>query len=141
MKRLITIFLLIAANLVFATEYPAELVRVTDGDTVRLKVQVWPDTTVTTNVRVAGVDTPETDYRAKCDAELRKGLAATAYTKAFMSGESRITVRNVKHGSFAGRMVGTIKVDGVDLSQVLIAAGLGRENHGQKRASWCPNGP
>ncbi len=120
-----------------ATEYLATLVEVKDGDTVRLAIQVWPDQTITTNVRVVGIDTPEKGWRAKCPKEAELGMAATAYTKEFVSGESQITVHNIKHGKYAGRMLGTVKVSGVDLAQVLLAAGLAREYGGGKRGSWC----
>ncbi len=138
MKTLLIILLLIHADLVAATEYPATLVEVKDGDTVRLAIHVWPGQTITTNVRVVGIDTPEKGWRAKCPKEAGLGMAATAYTTEFVSGEGQITIRNVKHGKFAGRMLGSVSMSGIDLGQALLAAGLAREyDGGGKRSSWC----
>ncbi len=136
MKTLLIIPLLIHAGLVAATEYPATLVEVKDGDTVRLAIHVWPEQTITTNVRVHGVDTAEKGWRGKCAQEKALGQQATDYTTHFMQGGS-ITVSNIKHGKFAGRVLGNISVSGIDLGQVLLAAGLARAYQGGKRGSWC----
>ncbi|MCP4089619.1 MAG: thermonuclease family protein [Gammaproteobacteria bacterium] len=136
-KSIICGVVLLFSSQVCATGYPATLVEVKDGDTIRLAIHVWPDQVITTNVRVVGIDTPEKGWRAKCPKEAELGMAATAYTTEFVSGESQITVHNIQHGKFAGRMLGTVKVSGVDLGQVLLAAGLAREYAGGKRGSWC----
>jgi len=39
--------------------YPAELIRVVDGDTFDCDVQVWPTVTIRARVRLADVDAPE----------------------------------------------------------------------------------
>ena len=117
--------------------YPAELIRVIDGDTVRLSIEVWPDLFVETSIRVDGIDTPEKGGRAKCESERRAAEVTTQYTVDFMALSEQIVVSEVKHGKFAGRMLGRISVDGVDLGQVLVAAGLAREYQGGARATWC----
>src|SRR5688500_17296733 len=39
--------------------YPAEVLRVLDGDTFEARVQLWPGLAITTRVRLRGIDTPE----------------------------------------------------------------------------------
>ena len=41
------------------TGYPAEVLRVFDGDTFEARVRIWPGTDVTTKVRIRGIDAPE----------------------------------------------------------------------------------
>ena len=40
------------------TVYPAEVVRIIDGDTFQARVQVWPGLSVDTKVRLRGIDAP-----------------------------------------------------------------------------------
>ena len=49
------------------TVYPAEVVRVIDGDTFQARVQVWPGLSVDTKVRLRGIDAPE--LHARCADE------------------------------------------------------------------------
>src|SRR3546814_10238300 len=55
----------------------AEVVRVIDGDTLKLKVHIWLGQTVEVDVRVAGIDTPE--LRGKCPSERAKAEEARDY--------------------------------------------------------------
>ncbi len=54
--------------------YPADVIRVIDGDTFEARVRVWPGMDVTTKVRLRGIDAAE--LHARCDAERTKALAA-----------------------------------------------------------------
>jgi endonuclease YncB( thermonuclease family) len=54
--------------------YPAEIVRVLDGDTFEARVKVWPGMEAVTRVRLRGVDAPE--MKARCEDEREKALAA-----------------------------------------------------------------
>ena len=44
--------------------YHAELIRVVDGDTVKVRVKTWIDHEVIASVRIKGIDAPEL-YRPK----------------------------------------------------------------------------
>lgn len=54
---------------------PAEVIKIVDGDTVKVRAHIWVDQTVEISVRLRGIDAPEL-YRPKCAAE--KTLARTA---------------------------------------------------------------
>lgn len=102
----------------------ARVVRVIDGDTVRVRATVWLGSTVEVDVRLAGIDAPE--LRGRCARE--KQLAASA----------RAALRDVRYGKFAGRVVARIMApNGDDAADVLRAQGLARAYGGGKRARWC----
>ena len=46
--------------------YEGRVIRVIDGDTIRVAIGIWPDEEVTA-IRVRGVDTPE--LKSKCPEE------------------------------------------------------------------------
>jgi endonuclease YncB( thermonuclease family) len=56
---------------------PAAEVRVVDGDTIRLGRE---------RIRILGIDTPETQNRARCDAERRLAALATMTLKELIEG-------------------------------------------------------
>ena len=54
----------------------ALLLAVTDGDTFRARLEVWPGVEVVTAVRLRGIDTPE--IKGKCPAEKAAAQARLA---------------------------------------------------------------
>ena len=56
--------------------YPAELLRVIDGDTFAARVRVWRGFEVDTKVRLRAIDAPE--LHARCAREYLKAEAARA---------------------------------------------------------------
>lgn len=88
-------------------------------------------------VRVMGVDSPE--IKGKCQAE--KLLARKA--KQFAVGKIRTAsiinlIPNPKRRyDRYDRLLAWVQLDGFDLGEMLIEAGLGREYHGGKRQGWC----
>lgn len=113
---------------------PAEPIAVVDGDTVEVRAQIWPGHSVRTRVRLRGVDAPEI-FRPACPAERALGEAAARFVEAW-TREETLMLREVSLGSFAGRVVARIgRGDGGDLSDALIAGGLGAP-YGV-RNSWC----
>ena len=53
-------------------------------------------------------------------------------------GAPRLWLREVRYGKFAGRVIARVEtLDGADLGQGLIAAGLARPYDGRRRISWC----
>ena len=128
--------LLLVAAAPLPVNYRFETIRVVDGDTIRGIVSIWPNLKVNIAVRVLGVDTPE--MRGKCKAEKRLARKAKAFVKAFVAGQP-VYLTNIKLGSFAGRVVATVKVDGLDIADALVGAGLGRSYFGGHREGWCAN--
>ena len=105
---------LLAALLVSA--YPATVVKVVDGDSVIVDVPAWAETPFhRMSIRVVGIDTPEKRRPpAKCAAEVRLGLAASAYARTLALP------------------------DGRDWGALMIAGGYARPYDGGRKSSWCP---
>ena len=114
--------------------YDAQLVRVVDGDTIDLGVELWPGLVQRVKIRLAGINTPEKRTRLLC--EKTAGIAATKFTQVFVESGS-ITVDGVRNGKFAGRVLGNVFVDGKSLADALLAAGHARVYNGGKRKPWC----
>ena len=120
--------------------YKAEVIKVIDGDTFDAKVRLFPSSRgameTVERIRLRNVGTPETKHRAKCDRERELGDKATAFTASFLNGPITLTVDwNRPRGNF-GRVLATVSVDGMDLGEALISAGLAKKWQGG-RADWC----
>ena len=113
--------------------YTATLVRVVDGDTIEMDVQLWPGLTQRVKVRVRGIDTPEKRTRVECERKL--GKAATEYTQSVLGGE--IELSGIRLGKYAGRVISDVSVDGEDLAEMLIESGHARLYFGGRRERWC----
>jgi len=116
-------------------DYKAEVMRVVDGDTVNLKVHIWPGLTQKISLRLVGLNTPEKRASAECERVAAK--KATDFTQWFLDGVEFVTLTDVKLGKYAGRVLGKISVGGVDLGQALIDTGHARPYDGGHRGPWC----
>jgi endonuclease YncB( thermonuclease family) len=114
---------------------PAEVLRVIDGDTIVVRARIWLGQTVETDVRVAGIDTPE--LRGDCDAE--RDLAERARDLLIgLLGEAPVTLRDIEYGTFAGRVVARVETAEGDINTPLIEAGLAQPYDGRgARPDWC----
>ncbi len=110
----------------------AQLERVIDGDTVKMRAYIWVDQELVVSVRVAGIDAPEL-FRPNCPAEKLKAYAAKHFVEEFMSGGEAM-LGNIQYGKYAGRVIATIEVDGEDLGTALIAEGFAVSGD---RGVWC----
>lgn len=118
--------------------YDAEILRVSDGDTIVIAAPFLPKPLKPElAVRVFGVDTPEKGFRAKCPQENEKGLAASAFTKAAVANANKKQFVLYDWDKFGGRVLGDIILDGKSLRSNLIANGFAREYYGEAKQSWC----
>ncbi|MEM9669608.1 MAG: thermonuclease family protein [Pseudomonadota bacterium] len=116
---------------------PAEVVRVIDGDTVRVRAHIWVNQSVEVSVRLAGVDTPEIS-RPNCRAERAKADAAKETVINLVGDELYLT--DVKLGKYAGRVVANITTDdGTDLGEHLLKTGQAVRDG--ERDPWCDERP
>jgi endonuclease YncB( thermonuclease family) len=122
--------------------YDAQILRITDGDTVVIAAPFLPKPLKPElAVRVFGVDTPEKGHRAQCPQEAQRGEAASAFTKnaiataAAQGGKFQATLYG--WDKFGGRVLGDILVNGQSLRAALIANGFAREYYGEAKQSWC----
>ncbi|MGE4529243.1 MAG: thermonuclease family protein [Rhodospirillaceae bacterium] len=116
----------------------AQVVRVIDGDTVEVLAKPWLGMTITTRVRVAGIDTPEKGSRAKCPAEAALAERASAAARAALPAGAQVRISGIAEDKYGGRVVARIAdPQGRDVGQALIAAGLARPYDGGRKSSWC----
>lgn len=108
-----------------------------DGDTFRATINSWPKWMHKFPFRLAGIDTPEKGWRAKSDYERALGLKAYELTKRKLTSAKSVYVTIDKLGKY-GRALCVVDVDGENLNQLLIDAGLAYEYHGGKRIEWVP---
>ncbi|HZU51310.1 MAG TPA: thermonuclease family protein, partial [Sphingomicrobium sp.] len=84
--------------------------------------------------RIAGMDAPET-HPPRCMREAQLGLAATAKLEQLLESGT-VTMGPATRDKY-GRELRQVFVNGVDVAQTMIAAGLASSYEGKKRQSWC----
>lgn len=144
-KILLATLLILATTTAFAAKkvegvlYNWKILKVVDGDTVQVEAKwVPPPISPKVSIRIYGVDTPEKGFRAKCDAENQRGLAASAFTKKVITESKTAQVLLMDWDKYGGRVLGDIILDnGVSLRQLLIQNGFAREYYGDAKQSWC----
>lgn len=101
-----------------AYRYRAQLIRVIDGDTVVLDIDVGFRLRGTMPVRLAGINTPELSEPAGKDARL--------WVIGWFAGHAWVTVETEKDPEKYGRWLGRVYRDGDEqsLNDHLITAGL-----------------
>lgn len=114
--------------------YLALVLLVTDGDTFRARVEIWPGIETVTAVRIRGIDTPE--LRGKCPAEREQAIAARERLRTLLAA-GPVQLSQVEPDKFAGRVDATVTVNGRELGQVLVSEGLARPYAGGTRQGWC----
>ncbi len=144
MKKIIALLALVVPALVFAQKtpqgvtYDANILKVSDGDTIVIAAPFLPaPLKPQLAVRIFGVDTPEKGFRAKCESENQRGLAASEFTKKLVNASQKRQVILYDWDKFGGRVLGDIILDGKSLRQQLIANGFAREYFGEAKQSWC----
>ena len=122
--------------------YDAQILRVTDGDTVVIAAPFLPaPLKPELAIRVFGVDTPEKGHRAMCPSEAQRGEAASAFTKNAINqaaaAKGKFQVIMYGWDKFGGRVLGDLLINGQSLRAALIANGFAREYYGEAKQSWC----
>jgi endonuclease YncB( thermonuclease family) len=118
--------------------YDAQIIRVSDGDTIVIAAPFLPaPLKPELAVRVFGVDTPEKGFRGQCDSEKARGEAASEFTKNAVKSTKKHQVILYSWDKFGGRVLGDMILDGVSLRSELIRNGFAREYYGDAKQSWC----
>lgn len=114
--------------------YNATVVRIVDGDTLRLNIDLGFHTILKNqSVRLTGVDAPET--RSKDPKTKAAGLAAEKALSGFVEEGSKVVVRTLldDEGKY-GRILGTIFIEnGTNINKFLIDNNYAVEYSGQSR--------
>jgi endonuclease YncB( thermonuclease family) len=125
MKRMLVAAVLAAAPAhaaeVLAGPYPAEIVRIVDGDTVEARVRVWLGVDVTALVRIRGIDAPE--LRGRCPGEPQAAEAARDHLAAMLAG-GRVWLSEIGHDKYGQRVNARLRLaSGADVAEAMLAAG------------------
>lgn len=103
-------------------EYNASVIRVIDGDTMVLDIDLGFYTHVHNTVRLMGINTPET--RTTDLAEKERGLKATEFVKTLCE-QNNNKCRIISHGlDKYGRSLATVMFGDLNLNQTLLNEGL-----------------
>ena len=115
--------------------YPAEVLRVLDGDTFEARVRLWPGLEITTKIRLRGIDAPE--LNARCDEERTKAVAARDALQAILD-QGDVGISAVTLDKYGGRVVADASTRATpNVSAALLGSGLARSYAGGRRESWC----
>ena len=110
--------------------YKAKLVKVVDGDTIDVTIDLGFDVSVKKRVRFEGINAPESRTRDLKEKAL--GLAAKDRVKAILEENSCFTLESTEIGKY-GRVLGKIHINTLDgdecLTQVCLNDQLIKEKH------------
>ena len=114
-------------------EYKCKIVRVVDGDTVDVDVDLgWSTFRCGERIRLYGVDTPE--CRTRDAQEKQAGLAAKDYVTRRLQLGVTYTLTTKEKGKF-GRYLGVILLeDGTSINEALVEENLAVAYHGQNKS-------
>ncbi len=119
-----------------SSSYPAEVLRVIDGDTFEARVRIWPGLEVTTSVRLRDIDAPE--MRARCASAREQAQAARTALAALLDAGG-VGLRAVGLDKYGGRVLASVSTAAhADVGMALLSAGHARSYHGGRREPWCP---
>ncbi|MDO8607886.1 MAG: hypothetical protein Q7R40_15225 [Phaeospirillum sp.] len=136
MRLIITAALLLAAPAhaeTLAGPYAAEIVRVIDGDTVEARIRVWLGLDQTIHIRIRDIDAPE--MKGDCPDAAQASRDALAR----LLGSGPITITNIKHDKYGGRVDGALALaDGRDVGTEMLRLGHAVPWPRPKGVSSCP---
>jgi micrococcal nuclease len=91
--------------------YVKEIIKVVDGDTIDVDIDLGFDISFTSRVRLSGIDTPESRTLNKMEKAL--GLEAKAYLKNKINSAKNIVIKTEKINSSEkyGRILGWLYLD------------------------------
>jgi micrococcal nuclease len=120
----------------FGNYQGAIYVRNYDGDTITFNLpSLHPIIGDKISIRVNGIDTPE--IRGKCEKEKYDAKQAKEIVSNILKNAEHITLKNMKRGKYF-RIAADVVVDGENLADVLIDAGMAvRYDGGKKTHNWC----
>ncbi|MEO0618747.1 MAG: thermonuclease family protein [Pseudomonadota bacterium] len=116
----------------------AQVLRVVDGDTIRVRAQIWIGQHIEVSVRLAKVDAAELNSR--CREARRLAFAAKSHVHGLLAG-TVVQLHDVRSGKYAGRVVAdVVDREGRSVSRTLLDAGLAvpmSGTHANRRNRFC----
>jgi len=113
-------------------EYKCEVIKVVDGDTVDVNIDVGFSIFHKARVRMYGMDTPES--RTRDLDEKARGLISKQFIVDKVANAKEIIIKTQKDGKGKfGRVLGKIFIDGENINQSMIDQSLAVEYYGQSK--------
>lgn len=111
-------------------DLPAQFVRAYDGDTltVNLVGEMPAVFSYEIPVRVAGIDTPEMNAKAKCEQEMAK-RARELLSSHFEPGDAMV-LRNCQRDKYFRLLCDVVSNKGADVAQAMLFSGLAKPYSG-----------
>ena len=111
-----------------------EVSSIYDGDTIRVTIRSWPAVVgERIPMRLYGIDTPEmSDKRPRV---YKLARSAKQFTVSQLRSAKRIELRQIRRDKYF-RLLAEVWVDGRNLSELLLKAGLAKPYYGGKKTSW-----
>lgn len=111
-----------------------EVSSIYDGDTIRVTIRAWPAVAgERVPVRLYGIDTPE--MRDKRPRVYQLARSAKQFSVEQLRNAKRIELRKIRRDKYF-RLLAEVWVDGRNLSELLLKAGLAKPYFGGKKVSW-----
>jgi micrococcal nuclease len=111
-----------------------EVTSIYDGDTLRVTIRAWPAVAgERIPVRLYGIDTPE--MRDKRPRVYTLARNAKQFSVAQLRKAKHIELRKIRRDKYF-RLLAEVWVDGRNLSDLLLNAGLAKPYFGGKKVSW-----
>lgn len=116
--------------------YKWKVLEVYDGDTFTVDKKFYPVELGNIRIRVKGIDTGESGWRAKCNKEAKAASDAKIFGEIFLKGKT-VSVTNIDSDKYGQRIVADVYVDGVKYADELLKRGLAKPYDGTKKEDWC----
>ena len=113
--------------------YNCSLIRVIDGDTIDVNIDLGFNIWHKGRIRMAGIDTPESRTRNKEEKVL--GLAAKARLKELLKTK-KLTIQCTKEKGKFGRILADVLANDVNINKQLMDEGHARPYQGGKKLPW-----
>jgi micrococcal nuclease len=104
-----------------------EVLKVVDGDTIDVLIDLGFDLTKKERIRLAGIDTPES--RTRNLEEKKMGLEAKEYLQNKLDNCNDLRVKTEKDGKY-GRMLGWLHGNDENINNIMVTEGYAWEYDG-----------
>jgi endonuclease YncB( thermonuclease family) len=101
-------------------KYTAQVLRVVDGDTLEVELEILPGMTYQTKIRLLGVDTHETYGTKEESREHQRGERETEFVESWIAGTEKVRVRLHGEGKYGRQLAEVSDEDGTVLNERIL---------------------
>ena len=118
--------------------YDINITRIIDGDTIVFAAPWLPHPLKPElALRISGIDTPESGFRAKCQSERDRAAVASEFVIGAITTAQEHKLVLLDWDKYGGRVLGDLLLDGASLKQTMIQRGYAVQYDGGTKTSWC----